>query len=101
MNMNQENNADSSAPIGCSAAEGPQLTVNPARSADDILKYMLEFAEIERSHANRQWIRAIKGEMYTKPDYYTGRHDGMTIVIGELQRILKEKATQPVVPDDH
>jgi hypothetical protein len=34
--MNQENSADSSAPIGCSAADGPQLTVNPARSADDI-----------------------------------------------------------------
>jgi hypothetical protein len=36
MNMNQKTQADSSAPIGCSAADGPQLPVNPARSADAI-----------------------------------------------------------------
>jgi hypothetical protein len=35
--MDQKDSADSSAPIGCSAVDGPQLPLNAARSADAIL----------------------------------------------------------------
>lgn len=86
MNMNQKTQANSSAPIGCSAAEGPQLPVNPARSADDTLYFVVlpyDFESHAREHA------------------FDLEQDGWEAYVIKASKTEIEKLKLTVVPDDH
>ena len=93
--------ADMSAPSRCSpAAQQAGDAAYPGRSPDALLQHLLEFAEKEASHAMRQWHRTRRGELMTTTDYYSGRHDSMTILIGEIQRLQEKEDNAAKVVDD-
>ena len=74
--------------------ESPDHKALPVQSAADLLRHLMEFAVLEELHAVRQRRRCLSGELYTSPDFYTGRQSGMTILIGELHRIMQENSLQ-------
>ena len=91
--MNQKTQADSSAPIGCSAVDGPQLPVNPARSADEVILDAIK--ALEELHAVELRMDTAGESAFS---YRQGVCVGISRSLAALSR-LKSKQAQPRTSD--